>query len=158
PFYFGEDQALFGVYHTPQPGQNRDMAFLLCASMGQEYIPAHRANRQLALRLARAGFPAMRFDYYASGDSAGEDDEVSMARWQADISTAIAELKRRSGTKQVSLIGLRLGATLATLVGAQRGDISHLVAWEPPVKGIDFIDEWIEKHEERLRYFLNRPA
>lgn len=158
PFYFGKDDTLFGIYHTPQPDQNRDIAFLLCASMGQEYIRAHRANRQLGLRLARAGFPAMRFDYYASGDSAGEDDEVSMVRWQADISTAIAELKRRSGVNQVGLIGLRLGATLAAMVGAQRGDISHLVAWEPLVKGTDFIEEWIEKHEERLRYFLNRPA
>jgi len=158
PFYFGEDQSLFGLYHAPQPGQDRDTAVLLCASMGQDYIRAHRANRQLAVRLARAGFPVMRFDYYASGDSAGEDSEVSITRWQADISTAIAELKRRSGVSKVSLIGMRLGATLAALVGAQRGDTPRLVAWEPLVNGNEFVKELIERHEERLRYFLTKPA
>lgn len=158
PFYFGDEGELFGLYHAPQPGEKRNMAVLLCASMGQDYIRAHRANRQLAVRLARVGFPVMRFDYYASGDSAGEDAEVSIARWRSDISTAIAELRQRSGIGQVALIGMRLGATLATLVGAQRGDIPRLVAWEPLVKGGDFVKELIERHEERLRYFLTRPA
>jgi uncharacterized protein len=158
PFYFGEDQALFGLYHAPQPDQNRDTAVLLCASMGQEYIRAHRANRQLAVRLARAGFPTMRFDYYASGDSAGDDNQVSITRWQADISTAITELKRRSGVGQVSLMGMRIGATLASIVGEQRGDIARLVAWEPLISGNDFIEDLIERHEESLRYFLNKPA
>ncbi len=158
PFYFGADQGLFGLYYTPETDKKQDMAILLCPSMGQEYIRAHRTYRQLAFRLARAGFPTMRFDYYASGDSAGDDSEVSIVRWQADISTAIAELRQRSGVEQVSLIGLRLGASLAALVGAQRQDIVRLVAWEPLVSGSDFVEELIERHQNWLYYFLNKPA
>ena len=73
PFYFGtSSKPLFGCYHVPQSALRRDCGVLFCAPMGSEYVRFHRAYRQLADRLAKAGFPVLRFDFYGCGDSSGD--------------------------------------------------------------------------------------
>ena len=108
PFYFGTAGSLFGCYHAPQGAKRRDSGVVLCNPMGFEYIRAHRAYRQLAIRLSHAGFPVLRFDYYGCGDSGGRSEEGEIGRWQEDISSAIDEIKERAGLERVCLIGMRL--------------------------------------------------
>ena len=121
PFYFGQSEtSLFGCYHAPEPGYPRPCGVVLCAPMGEESIRFHRAYRQLASRLSARGFAVLRFDYYGCGDSLGASDQGDIGQWQRDISAAIGELRRRSGVGTVCLMGLRLGATLATVVSATR--------------------------------------
>jgi pimeloyl-ACP methyl ester carboxylesterase len=151
PFYFGSP-SLFGIYH-PSAAPS-DHAVVLCASMGQEYIRTHRSFRQLASRLARSGLPTLRFDYYGSGDSAGEDEEANIEQWMSDIDSAVREVKQRSGAGRVSLIGLRLGAALEALVAEQHGGFERLVLWEPVINGADYLAELAERHQDRLSYFL----
>src|SRR5215217_413896 len=78
PLYFGSSQKpLYGVYHPPksQPGRPvRTTGVVLCYPLGQEYMRAHRAFRQLATLLTKSGFPVLRFDYYGTGDSGGDGD------------------------------------------------------------------------------------
>ncbi len=157
PFNFGSaGKQLFGLYHTPDPAQERDMGVVLCNPWGQEYVRAHRAISQLGLRLARQGFPTLRFDYFGSGDSSGDDNEGSLAQWQADIRAAIQELKRRARIESVFLAGLRLGATLAALVASGREDVEGLVLWEPAVTGMEYVQDLQTWHEEKSFYFLNK--
>ncbi|MBI3244197.1 MAG: alpha/beta fold hydrolase [Chloroflexi bacterium] len=155
PFFFGPPgKALFGNYHESAPGQDRDCGILLCAPAGQEYIRSHRAFRQLALRLSRAGFPVLRFDYYGCGDSNGDDDQGHLTQWLADIAAAGAELKKRSGADRLCLIGLRLGAALALLAAARRNDLDGLVLWEAAINGRTYVDELAVQHRDTLwRYF-----
>jgi alpha/beta superfamily hydrolase len=158
PFYFGASaEPLFGIYHPPTSEPQRNAGVLLCYPIGHEYIMAHRAYRQLSIRLAEAGFHVLRFDYYATGDSSGECEHGSPRRWLRDISTAIGELRLRSGSSKVCLVGCRLGATLSALVAADRGDIEHIVLWDPIPNGKAYIDELTLRQQEMLQRTHVRP-
>lgn len=157
PFYFGSpDKPLYGCYHEPRSGPDRGCGVILCAPLWFEYIYSHRAYRQLAARLCRAGFPTLQFDYYGSGDSGGDIEQGGLLQRLIDISTAIDEMRKRSGLAKVCLIGLRMGGTLSMMCGAERGDLEHLVLWDPVVSGKDYIREMRAVHTERLGW-LAKP-
>ena len=156
PFFFGPiGKQLFGVYYAPPPELARDFGVLLCNPMGQEYVRAHRAMLQIALRLARLGFPVLRFDYFAQGDSTGEDEQGTLAQWQEDVRAAITELERRARVESVFVAGLRLGASLAAQVASGREDVEGLALWEPVTNGSDYLDELIAWNQDKLWYFLS---
>ena len=136
PFFFGSSQQpLYGVYHPSRARTTRLTAVVLCYPLWQEYMRAHRAFRQLAMLLSKAGFPVLRFDYFGTGDSAGDSDAGDVSRWTHDISTAIDEMKDTAGVTKVSLVGLRVGASLAAAVAAERKDLDRIVLWDPIVAG-----------------------
>ena len=144
PVFFGSsERPLFGVYHPPKAKQARKTGIVLCYPMGQEYMRAHRAFRQLALGLQRAGFHVLRFDYSGTGDSGGEGTSGTMARWAEDVATAIDELKETAEVSRVSLVGLRLGAALSALAAASRTDIEAVVMWDPVVNGRSYLEEQV---------------
>jgi len=152
PFYFGEEpNLLFGVYHPPQTGACSKVGVILCYPVGQEYIRSHRAFLRLARLLSSTGFHVLRFDFYGSGDSAGDGEQASVGRWIADISTAVDELRGGCDVGRICLIGLRLGGTLAAIAGAERGDIDGLVLWDPVVEGRAYLKELKSLHKEWLR-------
>ena len=156
-FYFGPpDKRLFGLYYFPHPQQERDYGVVICNPWGQEYIRAHRALFQLGLRLSRLGFPVLHFDFFGTGDFAGEDSDGSFDQWQADLRIAIQELKRRSRVEKVFLVGLRLGASIAALVASGRIDIAGLVLWEPAVIGNEYLNDLIAWHREKQFHFLHK--
>lgn len=120
----------------------RNGGVVLCNPFGYEAMCLHRCYRILAERIAAAGIPTLRFDYHGTGDSAGSDhDPDRLAAWTASISIAIEELRRRAEIKDVTLFGVRLGATLATLAGTERQDLAGLVLWSPYLTGRAFLRE-----------------
>jgi alpha-beta hydrolase superfamily lysophospholipase len=141
PLYFGSSGELFGVYQPPERGRPRANAVVLCYPSGHEYQRVHRAFRNLAVSLARLGFPVLRFDYFGTGDSAGEASDATLIRWRADLSAAIDEVKRRSGARKVSLAGMRLGGTLACLESPTRSDLDVVVLWEPILRGSFYLQQ-----------------
>jgi alpha-beta hydrolase superfamily lysophospholipase len=142
PLFFGsQPRVLFGVYHPPAARVALGQGVVLCYPFGQEYMRAHRAFRQLAMMLSRKGFHVFRFDYYGTGDSAGAGEEVTVDQWVEDVGTAVDELKDTAGLDRVSLVGLRLGAALATLAASCRTDIESLVLWSPVVDGGAYLTE-----------------
>jgi exosortase A-associated hydrolase 2 len=159
PFYFGlSTTPLFGVYHAPQHGRNRNCGVVLCYPWGHEYTRAHRAYRQLAHHLSHIGFPVLRFDFYGCGDSDGDCEQGEMRQWLEDIEAAIREIRGKSGIGQVCLVGLRLGGTLAAMAGAARGDLDGLVLWDPVINGRTYLEELRALHQERLRVvFQDEP-
>ena len=149
PFFFGgASRPLFGICHEPPEHLARNRGVVICAPVGQEYMRSHRALRLLAADLARSGFHALRFDYFGCGDSAGEGDQGDLDRWQQDVGEAIDELEAWADLEQVSVVGARLGGSLAALVAAGRGDVDRLVLWEPIVTGADHLRELATLHGE----------
>jgi uncharacterized protein len=144
PFFFGNSkEPLYGVYHPPRAQTARPTAVVLCYPLWQEYMRAHRAFRQLAMLLSKAGFSVLRFDYFGTGDSAGESDAGDVSRWTHDISTAIDELKDTAGVSRVSLVGLRLGASLAAAVATVRKDLDRIILWDPVVGGKAYVEKMV---------------
>jgi len=142
PFFFGSSaEPLYGVYHPPREQREPPIAALLCYPLGIEYMRAHRAFRQLTTLLTRAGVHVLRFDYFGTGDSAGEGDEVSMARCLDDIEVAFDELTANAGVRRAGIIGLRLGGSLAAMAARRLEHLDRLVLWDPIVEGRAYLDE-----------------
>jgi uncharacterized protein len=148
PLFFGSSgKALFGVYHPPRSRETRDRGIVLCYPAGQEYMRAHRAFRQLANLLSKAGFPVLRFDYFGTGDSQGSSDEGNLEQWARDVDSAIEELKDNAAVERVSLVGLRLGAALVASVQARRPDVASVVLWDPVIQGSSYFREIVATAE-----------
>lgn len=131
---------LLGGYHPPRASVARDSSVVLCPPVGQEYMRTHRALRQLANELAAQGHHVLRFDYAGTGDSAGDVRDAPVDDWLADIGRAQAELLEISNATRTTLIGLRLGATLAAeALACGTATAQQLVLWDPVVRGPDFL-------------------
>ena len=151
PHYFGlHDAQLFGCYHAPTNGAART-PIVLCNPIGHEYMACYRTIRQAAVRLAQLGAPALRFDYYGAGDSAGESFAGGPVRWLADITTAVDSLRARHRHAPAALLGLRLGGTLG-LIAAQTAAVEPraLVLWDPIVNGGAYAAELMALQEQRV--------
>jgi len=142
PFFFGSgERRLFGIYEPAAFGGagGGTRAAVLCPPWGDEYVFAHRALRRLSLRLSAAGLHTLRFDFFGTGDSAGDMTDADLAGWEADTELAIEELRDIAGAARIALIGLRLGATIAARVASRRGpDVDALVLWDPIISGEDY--------------------
>jgi len=147
-----EGHALFGFYHPPREGPWRGVGVVLCRPIGTDQTRSDRAYRHLAERLAASGFASLRFDLFGTGDSGGDEFAPGLVKtWLEDVGLAIDELRARSGAKTIALAGLRLGATLALVEAAERGDVDALVLWSPWVSGAAFISEVTKLHQLFLR-------
>lgn len=148
PFFFGTgSRRLLGLYNRPDHQSSARTAVLFCNPFGQEAIRSHRMFRVLADRVSRAGFPAMRFDYSCTGDSAGDCDQGRVAQWIADIHTADREIVVRSGATNVVWVGLRFGATLALLASRdEEARNRRLIVWDPVMSGNTYLKELAEAH------------
>jgi len=138
--WFGPPQRpLFGRLYIPRGGVARG-GVVLCPPFGYESWRAGRAYRALSGQLASEGFAVLHFDYDGTGDSAGPvDGPGRVEAWQRSITEAV-ETMRHSGARHVSLVGLRLGATLASSVSAScRPD--ELVLWDPCESGRSYLRE-----------------
>lgn len=153
PLYFGERQRrLFGVYTPAHASGARPRAAVLCAPWGAEHLRAHRSIAQLAKWLAEAGVHVLRFDYFGTGDSAGDMRDARIDGWVDDVQTAIDELKDTTGLQRVTLIGHRMGAVLAARAAARnRRDIDWLVLWDPVLQGGEQLAQLRALHAEGLR-------
>ncbi len=141
PFYFGVgERRLFGIY-TPPSSRPQRRGVVLCYPWGQEYVRAHRSFRVLADALAMKGLHVLRFDYYGTGDSAGQGHEVDLDGWCHDVASAVVELQSISGVGRVGLAGLRLGATVAMAAADLESHVRRIGLWDPIVDGRTYVDE-----------------
>lgn len=143
PVFFGPDhRALFGWYHPGAFPRTRRTGVVIIPPVGYEYVSAHRTIRALAERLATDGFPVLRFDHEGTGDSFDARSEQGRVRlWIEGIRDAIAELRSRSGCQAVSLVGFRLGGTLALAAAAEFGEVEDLVLWCSCATGRSYVRE-----------------
>jgi uncharacterized protein len=96
-----------------------------------------------ARQLAAAGHPVLRFDLMGNGDSEGSFSDSSLATAVSDVHAAVDEIRRRTGASTVNLLGLRLGATIASLAAEKIAGIERLVLWAPIVDGNRYMQEML---------------
>ncbi len=96
-----------------------------------------------ARALAAAGFAVLQIDLTGCGDSAGDFEDATWARWIADLRDAWAWLGERSSGPRW-LWGTRLGALLAEQFASQsvpRAD--GLLLWQPVVSGAQHLNQFL---------------
>lgn len=144
PCYFGSTSRpqLGWLHRPPSDMPERDLAVVLCAPFGYEALCAHRSLRHFAATAASLGVSAFRFDYDGAGDSAG--DELDPDRWPAWVEStryAIDAVRQHTGARQVILLGIRLGVTIAATAALGRRDVAGLVAIAPVLAGKPWLRE-----------------
>ena len=160
PLLFGNsERELFGFFHAAANAQTSPASVLLCAPFGQEMIRAQRTFKVLAERLARAGYPTLRFDYFGSGDSGGEDTQISMPGIGTDIVVADRKLRELAGSNPVIWLGLGLGATAAWREAATASrPPDHLLLWDPILNGQTYLDTLTHRHDVFLDQSFGFPS
>lgn len=150
---------MVGRLHRPMRLRPRSAAVVLCNPMGEEAARAHRLYRVLGGLLERAGYATLRFDYSGTGDSAGDADDATLEAWLDDIATAAKELGRAAPNARLVLVGLRLGASLASLACARHGlRAKHLVLWDPVIDGAAYLKELAAGHRTFMEEELSGGA
>lgn len=135
-------RGLFAWLHMPTDAPCLDVGLVICPPFGYEAICSHRSVRTFAEECAARGIPALRFDYSGTGDSADIDPSGDqLAVWSRDIVAAAAELKRRTGVARISVLGIRLGASLAVTASTQCDLIDSLILISPLVQGRRYLRE-----------------
>nr|WP_277924507.1 alpha/beta fold hydrolase [Sphingomonas sp. CROZ-RG-20F-R02-07] len=135
PIYF---DGCFGWLHEAQGGAARP-GVVLCPAFAQEEVCTHYGMMALAERLAAAGFPTLRFDPRGTGDSVAA--EATLDGLVDDAVRAADCLRQRCGVEAVAMVGLRLGAAVATLAAERMGEASALVLMAPVLSGQAFLRE-----------------
>ena len=128
----------FGWLHQ---GGGGALGVALCGSWEYEALAIHQSWRVLADRLAEAGLPTLRFDYFGAGDSLGASQAPgALDAAVGSIKAAVAFLRQRAGVKCVALVGLRLGAALAMLA-AEECEVEAAVLIRPFTRGRSYVSE-----------------
>jgi pimeloyl-ACP methyl ester carboxylesterase len=136
-YFDSNGKSLFGWLHlSPDKNADAKLGLVICNPFGYEATCAHRSVRAFAETAANLGVPALRFDYLGTGDSADIEPQADQIEvWSRDIVAAIAELQRSTGVERVCLLGIRLGALLATLAAKQCRVVSSIILVAPIVSG-----------------------
>jgi len=108
---------------------------------------AHHTQVVLAKKLQSLGFPVMRFDYSGTGDSSGSIQ--TLARWREETLVVVDAFKRRTGVQRVSLVGTRLGGTIAIQASYEVG-FKRLLLWDPVTSGPDYLQAFEKAHHRLL--------
>lgn len=140
-WFGGIDAPLAGWLAMPDDGVARG-GVVLAPPVGREAHAARRALRELALELTGLGFATLRFDYLGTGDSAGDFDAPDRASsWIDSIATAV-EYLRATRVPGVSVVAMRLGATILSAAGARRDlGLDGCVLWDPCESGRSYLRE-----------------
>lgn len=141
---------LVAMHHPAATSASR-RGVVFCNPFGQEAIRTHRLLRVLADRLAAAGFHVLRFDYFGTGDSEGDETGATLDRWIDDVQLADAMLRSEIGVNSSAWFGARLGATIAMLASRRGAPPERLVCWDPVLDGRAYLDEIDAAHREAGR-------
>jgi len=153
-FFDGSAGQLFGVFHPTSSAPR--FACLIAPPLGQEAVRCHKLLQKLATDLARKGIPTLRFDYTASGNSSAPQ-VWSLDNFREDLLLAAQQARQLSGTSRLSIVGIRLGASLA--LNSQM-ELEHLVAWDPIGNGPKYLGELDQLHQavqSSPLYYRRRP-
>lgn len=148
PVYFGQpDRTLFGIRHgLPNPGVR---GVVVAPPLLHEAITTHRALWSLCEQLAESGIPALRFDWYGSGDSGGQPSQMTLDGLVRDLRAAMAWWNAGMGSP-MRILALRSGALGVLMAARQSSTPLDLVLWDPPASGAALLAGWREMHRKQV--------
>jgi pimeloyl-ACP methyl ester carboxylesterase len=120
---------------------------------------------RLALGLADAGIPNLRFDLRGHGESDGKQEDLTLACVLNDIRVAIAAVRAQTAATTTALIGQSFGGGICAYYTAKRPtDVQRLVLLCPQLnykrRTIDSRPYWVEDHlaDEQAHDRPHRPG
>lgn len=146
---FGEaERPLFGKFHHAA-AVRAPIAAVICPPIGEEGVRAFRPLKVLGDQLAAAGVPVLRFDWYGTGDSSGDETGLSQTSMTESLMCAHEEVGDMTGARKIVWIGLRLGATVAGMAANLRPKgLSGLILWDPVSDMQQYFDDQQKAHAD----------
>jgi alpha/beta superfamily hydrolase len=153
PFFFEtpDGARLFGVWRQPQRSDAELTVWVICPPFAEEEKSSHRTMVEISEALRTRGDASLFFAYRGTADSSGDFASATLIQWRDDIRAACAEAQRRRPQARLSLIGLRLGASLAVQVADDVG-VSSLILIEPILHGRQYLGAMGQR--KRLRAMM----
>ncbi len=142
PFVFEcQEKQLVGILH--QPAEEAPIGVLIVVGGPQYRVGSHRQFLLLARFLEEKGFPVLRFDYRAMGDSEGEG--VDFEGVDVDIASAIDQFYEKiPNMKGVVIWGL-CDAASAALFYAYK---------DLRVKGLVLLNPWVRTESGEAKAYI----
>lgn len=149
-FFKNGNYNLFGMFHEAEKNLVADekleykkdqVGIIICAPFAEEKLISHRVLVNQARAFAKNGFFGFRFDYMGHGDSEGSFEDATVNTRLSDISAAVNFLRDEKKVNKIVLLGIRFGATLATLMQNKESGIDGLIMINPVLNGKDYIEQ-----------------
>ena len=121
--FISEGNQLVGILHTAE----HDKLVILCHGFTGNKIENRRLFVEFSRALVKEGFDAFRFDFYGSGDSAGEFEETSIRHNIANLTDAVGWAKEQ-GYRDIVIMGISMGAATCILA-AENFEVQGMVLW-----------------------------
>ena len=109
-----------------------------------EQMRSYRFFSQMAAQLAGAGIACLRFDYYGTGDSGGDDGQFQPDSTARDLVLAAAELRRLAPGIPLVVMAARASALFAWRDAGALG-ASALWLWQPVVDGARYVQSLLAR-------------
>lgn len=138
PLFIGtEARTLSAVLFRPE--ENPRATVVLCPPFFHEQFLSYRLLSLVARRLTELGIATLRFDYFGTGESLGDDDEFSLAGAVADTRVAIDDMRRRFPRTPLIVMGARAGSWPA--LAASDANVARVWLWQPLLDGARWLAE-----------------
>ena len=146
----------FGWLHAGASSAGSDTAVLICPPVSWDTLRSHHPLRLLAEGFAQAGYPTLRLSYPGTGNARDlAPGEEHWATWQACVAQAADWLRGTTGATRLVFAGLRLGATLATVVSQTRDDVAGLLLLAPVLRGKSYMRQLSVEAQMENRQSVN---
>ncbi len=161
PGFFGvDDRRLFCIRHLPRQAR-ADGVVLMCPPLLHEHMRSYRFFSQLAGMIADRGMACLRFDYFGTGDSEGDESEFDPEGASRDVALAAAAARSIAPGVPLYLMATRASALFAWRDAASLG-AAALWLWQPVVDGARYVETLrrrdASERSSRSRYPRSRAA
>jgi len=131
---------LYGMLHVPS-GPGTHPAVVLLHGFGGHRSESHFIFTKQARHLAQNGIAALRFDFRGSGESEGDFADMTI---ECEISDAAAALDFLAAQPEIAphrlgILGLSLGACVASCLVGRDPRVKALVLWSAPAKLLEIM-------------------
>jgi alpha/beta superfamily hydrolase len=155
-FLGAEGERLLSYLHLPASSPRG--AVVICPALHGEFMRNYRREVLLARKLAHIGFAVDRVQYRFSGNSDGEDSDLSFDSMREDALFSVERVRELAPGVPVFLAGTRWGAMIAAAAARNHPD-AGVVLWEPVLTGSQFFkDAFRNKAFRDLRDGIEQPA
>jgi pimeloyl-ACP methyl ester carboxylesterase len=122
---------------------------VFCLPIHEEQKSAYRPCVDAARAAAADGVACARFHYAGTDESDGDALDLTFESMVADILGVAGHLRARVGLDQVSLVGIRLGASAALAAAEWQPGITGVMAIEPVYSGRTYVSRALTRKRVR---------